>query len=171
MQAGSLYRYASNTNLPYPSLMSIYLIRKHFEDQYTQWGDEFTYHYHTWVWSDANNDGVYFWNQTPNYRDSRADFFKNLAESLIEEDMFPVSFRSGWHFMDNDWQADLDDYVPYSLHNAWTANARDTVEPIDNLYVWKDAPSTFVRFNKEVIIISFPVEIESGIPVPFTFAV
>ena len=147
MQGGSLYRFAENTNVPYPSLMSLNLIQRYFGDEIKQAGDEFTYHYHTWVWSDYNGDGIYYWNQAPDYKDTRDDFFINLAEALIEEDMFPVSFRSGWHFMDNDWQADLDDFVPYSLHNAWPANARDTVEPLDNLYTWKDATSSFVPFQ------------------------
>ena len=147
MQGGSLYRFAENTNVPYPSLMSLNLIQRYFGDEIKQAGDEFTYHYHTWVWSDYNGDGIYYWNQAPDYKDTREDFFVNLAEALIEEDMFPVSFRSGWHFMDNDWQADLDDFVPYSLHNAWPANARDTLEPLDNLYTWKDATSSFIPFQ------------------------
>lgn len=149
MQGGSLYRYADNTNIPYPSLMSLNLINRYFGDKILAYGDEFTYHYHTWVWSDTNNDGIYFWNQTPNYLDSQADFFKNLAEALIEEDMFPVSFRSGWHFMDNEWQSDLNDILPFSLHNAYPANVKDTLEPIDNLYVWNEAPADFVPFQPQ----------------------
>ena len=147
MQGGSLYRYATNTNVPYTSLMAIQWMRDLHQENLDRYGDEFTYHYHTWVWSDANGDGDYNWNQTPQYRDSRADFFKNLAEGLVEHDMFPVSFRSGWHFMDNDWQADLDDWMPYSLHNAYPANAAGTPEPVNNIYVWKDAPATWVPFR------------------------
>lgn len=147
MQGGSLYRYAENTNVPYPSLMSLYNMRRFQMDGVQRYGDEYTYHYHTWVWSDANGDGDYNWNQTPRYRDSRDDFFRNMAEALIEEDMFPVSFRSGWHFMDNDWQADLDDWVPFSLHNAWPVDAKGTPEPVNNIYTWKDAPSDWVPFR------------------------
>jgi hypothetical protein len=148
MQTGSLYRYATNTNLPYPSLMSLYLMNKYQMDNVLAHGDEYTYHYHTWVWSDASGDGVYWWNQTPNYVDSRDDFILNLAEALIEEDMFPVSFRSGWHFMDNDWQADLDDWIPFSLHNAWPVNRPlGSPEPVNNLYVWNEAPSDWVPFQ------------------------
>lgn len=149
MQGGSLYKYATNSNIPFPSLMSLYLMQKYNGEALTQLGDEFTYHYHTWVWSDVNGDGKYWWNQTDSFLDARADFFENLAEALIEEDMFPVSFRSGWHYMDNDWQADLNDWVPFSMHNAYPANAKDTVEPIDNLYTWNQAPSTFVPFKPQ----------------------
>jgi hypothetical protein len=147
MQTGSLYRYATNTNLPYPSLMSLYLMNKYQMDNIKVHGDEYTYHYHTWVWSDATGDGIYYWNQTPDYIDSREDFILNLAEALVEEDMFPVSFRSGWHFMDNDWQADLDDWIPFSLHNAWPANAQGSPEPVNNIYVWNEAPSDWVPFQ------------------------
>jgi len=147
MQTGSLYRYATNTNMPYPSLMSLYLMNKYQMDNILAHGDEYTYHYHTWVWSDATGDGIYWWNQTPDYINSREDFILNLAEALIEEDMFPVSFRSGWHFMDNDWQADLDDWMPFSLHNAWPANAVGSPEPVNNIYVWNEAPSDWVPFQ------------------------
>ena len=147
MQGGSLYRYATNTNIPYPSLMSLYLMNKYHSENMERYGDEFTYHYHTWVWSDATGDGIYYWNQTPQYIDSREDFFLNMAEALIEEDMFTVSFRSGWHFMDNDWQADLDDWIPFSLHNAWPANRTESPEPVNNLYVWNEAPSDWVPFR------------------------
>ncbi len=147
VQTGSLYRYATNTNVPYPSLMTLYLMDKYHRDNVERFGDEYTYHYHTWVWSDATGDGIYYWNQTPQYIDSRDDFFINMAEALIEEDMFPVSFRSGWHFMDNDWQADLDDWIPFSLHNAWPVNRTESPEPVNNIYVWDEAPSDWVPFR------------------------
>jgi hypothetical protein len=147
MQGGSLYRYATNTNLPHNSLMSLYLMNRYHKENMERYGDEFTYHYHTWVWSDATGDGIYYWNQAYNYADTREDFFRNMAEALIEEDMFPVSFRSGWHFMDNDWQADLDDWIPFSLHNAWPANRTSSPEPVNNIYVWNEAPSDWVPFR------------------------
>lgn len=147
MQGGSLYRYATNTNLPHNSLMSLYLMNTFHRENMERYGDEFTYHYHTWVWSDATGDGIYYWNQAYDYVDSRDDFFRNVAEALIEEDMFPVSFRSGWHFMDNDWQADLDDWIPFSLHNAWPANRTSSPEPVNNIYVWNEAPSDWVPFR------------------------
>lgn len=147
MQGGSLYRYATNTNLPHNSLMSLYLMNTFHRENMERYGDEFTYHYHTWVWSDATGNGIYYWNQAYDYVDSRDDFFRNLAEALIEEDMFPVSFRSGWHFMDNDWQADLDDWIPFSLHNAWPANRTSSPEPVNNIYVWNEAPSDWVPFR------------------------
>ena len=147
MQGGSLYRYATNTNLPHNSLMSLYLMNKFHKESMERYGDEFTYHYHTWVWSDATGDGIYYWNQAYDYVDSRDDFFRNMAEALIEEDMFTVSFRSGWHFMDNDWQADLDDWIPFSLHNAWPVNRTSSPEPVNNIYVWNEAPSDWVPFR------------------------
>ena len=147
MQGGSLYRYATNSNLPHNSLMSLYLMNRFHKESMERYGDEFTYHYHTWVWSDATGDGIYYWNQAYDYVDSREDFFRNMAEALIEEDMFTVSFRSGWHFMDNDWQADLDDWIPFSLHNAWPVNRTSSPEPVNNIYVWDEAPSDWVPFR------------------------
>lgn len=147
MQGGSLYRYATNTNLPHPSLMSLYLMNQFHKENMEQYGDEFTYHYHTWIWSDNTGDGTYYWNQTFNYIDSQADFFRNMAEALIEEHMFPVSFRSGWHFMDADWQADLDDWIPFNMHNDWPANRTNSPEPVNNINVWNEAPSDWVPYQ------------------------
>lgn len=149
VQGGSLYRYAENTNIPYPSLMTNYLMNTYYGEAMEQFGDENTYHYHTWVWSDPDGDGRYHWNQTPQYRDAREDFLLTMAELLVEEDVFPVSFRSGWHFMDNDWQSDLNDWLPFSLHNAHPSKKQSDPEPVDNLFDWSQSPSTWVPYQPQ----------------------
>lgn len=147
MQGGSLYRNATNTNIPYGSTMSSYLMQRYRKDAITSLGDEYTFHYHTWVWSDVNGDGRYYWNQAFDFAESQYDFEISLAEHLIEEDMFPVSFRSGWHYMDNRWQAYLNDWIPYSLHNDSPVKTNPTEEPIDNLIDWGHATLDFIPFQ------------------------
>src|SRR5439155_1612858 len=70
-----------------------------------------------------------------------------LAQSLVEHGVFPVSFRSGWHYMDNEWQAYLNQLLPFSMHNASPNVHVDNVEPYDNVYDWSKAPITFVPFH------------------------
>lgn len=147
IMAGNLFRYATNTDVPLPSTMVFHLFRRHHAGSMRMWGDEVTLHFHTFHWSDYNADGRWYWNQARSFAESRADFDRTLAEVILEEEILPVSFRSGWHAMDNVWQRRLDEVLPYSLHNDWPAVRRDTTEPIDNVYDWSRAPSTFVPFR------------------------
>ena len=147
MQGASLYRFAENTNLPFGSTMSLYLMQKYHGDKVEVLGDEMTFHYHTWVWSDINGDGKYWWNQAFNFSETQEDFDIALAEHFLEENMFPVSFRSGWHYMDNEWQQHLNKWIPFSLHNDSPTHTNPTVEPIDNLIDWGHSTTDFVPFR------------------------
>ena len=148
MMAGNIFRYATNKNVPIPNIMTMYLMKKYHGHEVLQNGDELSLHYHTFLWYDYNGDGRYYWNQAPTFMDCFDDFNYTLAQFLLEEQVFPVSFRSGWHYMDNDWQHYLDDYIlPYSMHNDWPVRHIDNEEPIDNNYDWSQAPSAFVPFR------------------------
>ena len=147
MLIGGIYREALNTDVPAPNLMSLYLMQKYYGDAMRRLGDEVDLHYHTFFWSDYNGDGTNYWNQSRTFNECREDFNFALAQALVEEEFFPASFRSGWHFMDNDWQQTLDQLIPFSLHNASPIVRRDTVEPLDNVYDWSDATTAFVPFH------------------------
>jgi hypothetical protein len=147
MMAGNIFRYATNTDVPLPNTMTLYLMQQYHGDAIQQFGDELTLHYHTFVWTDYDGDGLYWWNQAANFTESRDDFDVTLAQFLLEHQVFPVSFRSGWHAMDNDWQQYLDQILPYSLHNDWPAKRSDPTEPIDNVFDWSQSPSAWVPFH------------------------
>ena len=147
MMAGNIFRYATNRNFPVPNIMTLYLMKKYHGENVIINGDELSLHYHTFFWSDYNQDGIYFWNQSLSFGESKDDFDVTLAQFLLEEDVFPVSFRSGWHFMDNEWQHYLNEILPYSMHNAWPSNRVDEEEPLDNSYNWSESPSEFVPFR------------------------
>jgi hypothetical protein len=147
MMAGNMFRLSVNTDVPVPSTMPIYLMKRFHGDRLRQWGDELTFHFHNWVWTDYDGDGTWYWNQAKTYSEFVPDFDQTLAEILLEEEVFPVSYRSGWHAMNNEWQQRLDRLLPYSMHNDWPAVHNDPVEPIDNVYDWSRAPSTFIPFR------------------------
>jgi hypothetical protein len=148
MMAGNIFRYATNTNVPVPNIMTLYLMKKYHGNEVIQNGDELTLHYHTFYWSDYNGDGQYWWNQAKTFLESKDDFDFTLAQFLLEEKVFPVTFRSGWHYMDNDWQHYLDDKIlPYSLHNDYPNKKTFDEEPIDNIYDWSEAPSAWLPYN------------------------
>ncbi len=147
MMAGNIFRYATNNDVPLPNTMTLYLMKKYFGDKVTQWGDELSLHYHTFVWTDYNNDGQYYWNQAKNFNESKDDFDVTMAQFLLDENVFPVSFRSGWHYMDNNWQNYINNFFPYSLHNDYPNKRTFDEEPIDNIFDWSLASSEFVPFK------------------------
>src|SRR3972149_4881883 len=58
MMAGNMFRLSTNTDVPTPSTMPIYLMKRYEGEGLRRWGDELTFHYHTWYWSDENGDGI-----------------------------------------------------------------------------------------------------------------
>lgn len=147
MHGGNVFRHAANNDVPCNNTMALHLMKQYHGAAIVELGDELTLHYHTWDWTDENGDGIYYWNQARSFSQCREDFDITLCHYLLEEETFPVSFRSGWHYMDNLWQARLDELLPFSMHNAYPAKRDDTTEPTDNIYDWSQAPSTWVPFH------------------------
>jgi hypothetical protein len=147
MMAGNIFRYATNRNVPVPNIMTLYLIKKYHGDNVQINGDELSLHYHTFAWTDYNGDGLYYWNQALTFPECVDDWDYTLAQFLLEEQVFPVSFRSGWHAMDNWWQAELDSVLPYSMHNASPGVHSDMTEPTNNNYDWSQATLEFVPYH------------------------
>src|SRR4051812_9717956 len=145
---GSVYGESDNVDVPVRNLMPLYLMRKYHGRTLEQLGDEVTLHYHTFLWSDYNLDGTFYWNEAQTFHECRDDWDQALAQSLIEEEVFPVSFRSGWHYMDNEWQAYLNELLPYNMdndspnHKAWSP-----FEPEFNVLDWSQASVEFVPFR------------------------
>ncbi len=147
MMGGNVFRYATNKDMPLPNTMTLYLMKKYHGASIARYGDELTMHYHSWVWTDYDKDGIYWWNQAKKFTESADDFDVTLSQYLLEENTFPVSFRSGWHAMDNDWQQTLDVILPYSMHDDYPGVRRDTTEPIDNVYDWSKSSKDYVPFH------------------------
>lgn len=156
MMAGNIFRFATNRNIPVPNIMTLYLMKKYHGENAKALGDEITMHYHTFAWTDYNKDGLYYWNQAKNFTECKDDFKVTLAQFLLEENTFPVSFRSGWHYMDNEWQNYLDRLAPYSLHNDYPAVRTSVSEPIDNVYDWSKASKEFVPFHPSLTNYQLP---------------
>ncbi|HEV2392613.1 MAG TPA: hypothetical protein VG146_09650 [Verrucomicrobiae bacterium] len=149
MMGGNIYRDAINLNVPIADTMTLHLMKQYHGQAIRQFGDELSLHYHTFMWSDYNGTGTYYWNQTRTFNERRADFDFTLAQYLLEEGIFPVSFRSGWHFMDQAWQQHLNELIPFCFHDnygvkvSWYTNAG----PIAGVEDWSRAPSAFVPFH------------------------
>ncbi len=147
MMGGNIFRYADNLDVPIPNTMTMSLMKKYHSEQIAQYDDELSLHYHTFTWTDYDGDGRYWWNQAKSFLECYDDFNFTLCQLLLEDEIFPVSFRSGWHYMDNDWQHYLNEILPYSMHNAWPGKRTEDSEPIDNIYDWSEAPQEFVPYH------------------------
>ncbi len=156
IMGGNTFRYATNTNVPLNNTMVLYAMKKYHEDMIKRWGDEVTLHYHDWIWSDFNGDGTYYWNQSTKFSEFKEDFDLTMAQYLIEENVFPVSFRSGWHYMNNDWQNYIDNIIPFSLHDDYPNVRQDTVEPLDNIYDWSKSAKEFVPYHPSSLNYQLP---------------
>ncbi len=147
MMSGNTFRHSINKNIPYPNSMTFYLMEKYHGENIKIIGDEISLHYHTFTWTDYNQDGEFWWNQALTYDEFKEDFEYTLAQNLIDENVFPVSYRSGWHYMDNQWQKYLENILPFSMHNDYPHKGIDETEPLDNLYDWSLAPAEFVPYH------------------------
>lgn len=145
MQAGSLYTYGANSG----PLLPLELMLDYHGDSVKRWGDEIAYHYHTWIWSDPNGDGVYHWNQAPDFSYCQNDFEKTMVHMLLDRAFYPSSFRSGWHYMDNIWQNHLDEWIPYRFENAYPSYSTQTQEPIGGVSDWRRAPSEWIPYHPD----------------------
>jgi len=156
IMGGNTYRYATNTNVPLNNTMVLYSMQKYHTDMINHWGDEVSLHYHDWIWSDYNGDGIYYWNQSTNFSEFKEDFDLTMMQFLIEENVYPVSYRSGWHYMNNDWQNYIDQLFPFSLHNDYPHAHIDTTEPLDNIYDWSQSSGEFVPFHPSTLNYQLP---------------
>jgi hypothetical protein len=148
MMAGNIFRDADNVNVPIANTMNLYLMKKYHGDALRGFGDELTLHYHTFVWSDYSGAGAFYWNQSRTFNECREDFDVTVAQYLLEEGVFPVSFRSGWHFMDEGWQQHLNELLPYCLHNNWPAAVGwPAGQPVAGVENWSLATSMFIPFH------------------------
>jgi len=145
MLVGSLYAYGTDTG----PLLPFELMQDYHGPSIELWGDELAYHYHSWIWSDPDGDSVYHWNQATDFTPCVDDFDRTLAHLILDRSFYPSSFRSGWHGMDNFYQAYLDDWIPYRFENAYPAYRTDTTEPVSNVYDWRRAPSAWIPYHPD----------------------
>ncbi|MCW8848578.1 MAG: T9SS type A sorting domain-containing protein [Melioribacteraceae bacterium] len=147
MMAGNTFRNSDNTNVPNSNSIVFYLMKKYHGDRIKLFNDELSLHFHTFTWTDYDGDGKFWWNQALNFEEYFDDFKFTLAQLLLDENIFPVSFRSGWHYMDNEWQNYLENVLPFSLHNDYPNKHIDNLEPLDNLYDWSLSTPNFIPYR------------------------
>jgi len=118
MMAGQIFRYADNTDVPVANTMTLHLMKQYHGAAIEQFGDELSLHYHTFAWTNYSG-GTPAWVQAESFLECQEDFDFTVAQFLLEEGVYPVSFRSGWEWMSNDYQNHLNLLLPFSLEANW----------------------------------------------------
>lgn len=149
MLDGSMAATNTNPEVRYPWISNLEMIQKYHGENLKSLGDELSFHYHTWIWNDPDQNGVFHWNQASQFSEYRENFVETLGHIVIEGKLLPTSFRSGWHYMDNQWEALIDGIIPYRFENTSPARAVDTVEPLDNNYDWSRASLEWVPYHPD----------------------
>lgn len=147
MMAGNVFHLSKNCDVPIRNNMSLYQMKKYHKQAIDLCDDVLSLHYHNYYWSDTDNDGVSFWNQGLDFRLNQDDFEECCMKFLIEDQVFPVSFRSGWHYMDNYYQAYMDRFIPFQMGSAYPCHGGDYEEPTNNIIDWSQAPGEFEPYH------------------------
>jgi hypothetical protein len=146
---GNMMIHDTNPETEYPWISNLEMIRRYCGEGLAATGDELALHYHNWVWSDPDENGSNHWNQSVNLNEYRDDFLETIGRMVLEGDLMPTSFRSGWHYMSSEWSALIDSLIPYRLENDAPRIHDDTVVPLDNIYDWSRAPLEWVPYHPD----------------------
>lgn len=147
MMAGNVFHLSNNCDVPVRNNISLYQMKKYHKNAIELYHDVLSLHYHNYYWSDTDNDGISYWNQGLDFRLNQDDFEECCMKFLIEDHVFPVSFRSGWHYMDNYYQAYMDRFIPFQMGSAYPCHGGDYDEPTNNIIDWSQAPGEFEPYH------------------------
>lgn len=120
MMAGNVFDMSKNCNIPVRTNISLHLMKKYHAKAIETWDDQLSLHYHTYRWSDPQGDGTYMWEKAEKFILNKEDYERTLCTFLVEDDVFPVSFRSGWMYMDEDWQNYQERFIPFDMSDCWS---------------------------------------------------
>ncbi|MBN1903118.1 hypothetical protein JW926_17485 [Candidatus Sumerlaeota bacterium] len=108
MHGGGWFQKGVNAN----AITTTYLIKKYWEPELIFWGDEITYHFHHFKWNGSA------WVMANSFGDTAWDFDWTMSQMIIDEQVYPISFRSGWNYMDNEYQNYLEPWIPFRMEGA-----------------------------------------------------
>ena len=147
MLEGSMVAKNTNPEVTHPWISNLEMMQKYHGASLRRVRDEMSFHYHNWIWNDPDGNGIHHWNQSTTLSEYRDDFLQTVGHFIVDAQIMPASFRSGWHYMDNEWECLLDSLIPYRLQNAAPAKHDDTTEPIDNIYDWSRAALEWIPYH------------------------
>jgi hypothetical protein len=107
MHGGGWFHYASNLD----DVGTTTLIRHHWQSELDRWGDQISLHFHHYIW-----DGQY--HQAPTWNEKIWEFEWVMSQMVLDHGILPVSFRSGWNYMDDPYQQTLERWIPFRMEGG-----------------------------------------------------
>jgi len=108
MLGGAYFHTGINSN----AITTTHLMRRFWEPGIQRWGDEVAYHFHHYAWTGTE------WVMADTFAERAWDFEWTFSQMLAEEGIYPVSFRSGWNYMDTPYQNALEPWIPFRYEGA-----------------------------------------------------
>lgn len=108
MHGGGWFTEGQNSN----AASTTFQIKKYWLDEIERWDDEIAYHYHHFQWNGTK------WVMASNFPMTIPDFEWTMSQMIIDEGDYPVSFRSGWNYMDNEYQNYLEKWIPFRMEGG-----------------------------------------------------
>lgn len=108
MHCGGWFTPGINSN----SISTVFKIRKYWQRELDKWGDELGLHFHHLEWNGSE------WVMADTFGETIWDYEYSVSQLVIDESIYPVSFRSGWNYMDNEYQNYLDKWIPFRMEEG-----------------------------------------------------
>lgn len=107
MHGGGWFQTATNLD----TVGATTLIRHHWQGELDRWGDQIAYHFHHFKWDRH-------WMMADTWEDALWDFEWTLSQMILDHGILPVSYRSGWNYMDNPYQQTLERWIPFRMEGG-----------------------------------------------------
>jgi hypothetical protein len=133
---------------------------RRFEREIARWGDEIAWHYHhtDWVTVDDYGKERECWNQLVTFNGTQyangtdVELCEGALNHLIAYGgIFPLSFRSGWCWENNDFSHWLEGVIPFDLSSASPLGNRvvEHDHPRSGDFDWRQAPLAWVPYHPD----------------------
>lgn len=99
-----------STNVDAVAATRVY--QDYWSEESERWGDEIALHFHNFLWDGSA------WVQAPTFTETLWDFEWSISQLVLDTEVFPVSFRSGWNWMSNPYQQTLERWMPFRLEGG-----------------------------------------------------
>ncbi|MBN1478240.1 hypothetical protein JXA47_15905 [Candidatus Sumerlaeota bacterium] len=108
MLTGGWHQFAINVDAV--AATRVYL--ESWREESERWGDEIALHFHHFDWDGSD------WVMASSFAETLWDFEWSISQLVLDCGVLPVSFRSGWNYMDNSYQQELERWIPFRLEGG-----------------------------------------------------
>ncbi len=139
---------------------AVYQELLNFSKEMKDWEDEIAWHFHNTAWIECEEAGqrTTYWTQILTFNGSNYDGFTDIGmcesglnELVVDQGFFPLSFRSGWGWENNDFSRWLENVVPFDFSSMPPGRTikSDTSTCGGNAYDWSRATRDWFPYHPD----------------------